>query len=541
MAASTVTPSAPAAAPAAASTPASSPASTPANTGTPAGGTPAAGGNGAGAGGADLSHLSPAERIKQTLTERLGKKGGLGTIGEGHEVAAGATPDADTLAELTAEQKPFQTFGSPGEEMPFSDAGESAIEHPADATETEQQAAAEQPADPDAALFEDQPYVRAEVIAPKDLATAINASPELKAAIDANPALKNQLFANARRSEKLTAIEQYVRSPEEAKVMQERTGTFNNLSDLMGSINRGDLSSVNNFLTALVGQTILRDESGQPIINPKTGKPQTDGSMFRMLTGAYELRHSNLRKAYENEGNDEAVAAIDLLNGLQGIGASPASRESEQGLSPEQKAREDQISSRERALNEREQAGRAEAEKAFTRSVGLGRAEKFDGELDTLIKASSGLGDFNREAVRSSVMQGLKDFLKGDATYNAELKELEREPKTEVTRNKIVAVGLRYMRNNLGRIAAPIFAEAGAQAMTQQAEQTATHDARAKASRGEGAGAAVTSPTAPAKLDGQALTSHVVAEFVAKNNRQPDMSEILAGVSRYRLQASKGR
>lgn len=538
MAANVAIPSTPVAAPPAASAPATStPATPPAGGGTPAAGTPS---SGSGAGAPDTR--SPIERIKQTLTERLTKNGALGKIGEGSDVPVGENVDADSFAELTTPQKPFQDFGSPDEEMPFADPNESTIEHPADATEqqgTEQQAAA----DPDEALFTDDPYKRADVIAPKDLAAALNASPELKAAIDANPALKGQIFANARRSEKLTQIEQYVRSPEEAKVMQQTTGTFNNLSDLMGSIKTDDLSTVHNFLSALVGQTILRDENGEPIINPKTGKPQTDGSMFRMLTGAYAVRHSNLRPMYEKEGNEEAVAAIDLLNGLQGIGASPASRESEQGLSPEQKAREDQISQRERALNEREQTGRAEAEKAFKRSVALGRAEKFDGELDSLIKASDGLKDFNRQAVRSSVMDGLKDFLRGDATYNAELRELERLPQTEATRNKLVEVTVRYMRNNLGRIAAPILAEAGAQAMTQQAVQTATHDARQKASRGEGAGASVTTPQAPAKLEGQQLTNHVIQEFVASNGRQPENAEILAAVSRYRLklQAPKTR
>lgn len=450
-----------------------------------------------------------------------------------------SAPTAEQLAELTTPAKPFQEFEKPDQELPLTGdvATDTTETQPAEKTEEQ---TAQEAAHADEALFTDEPYKTADTATPKDLAAALDAKPELKAMIDSDPALKSKLFANARRSEKLAQMEQYVRSPEEAKVLQETTGAFNNLSDLMGSVKPGDLSTVGNFLTALIDQTILRDEAGQPLLNDG-GKPRTDGSVFRMLAGAYELRHSNLRKQYEAEGNDEAVAAIDLLNGLQGLGASPASRESEQGLSPELQRRADAVAAGEKALAEKQQLARDESVKSFNRSVAMGRAEKFDGEVDTLLKASTGLGDFNREAVAGKIKGALKDFLKTDHAYQREVKALEGKPQTDTTRNKLVEVAVRYMRNNLGRLSAPILAEAGATAMTQQAQQHADHDARAQASRGDGGTRATQGPQTPQKLEGKALNDHVIAEFVKANNRQPSNADIIAGAARYRLSANRGR
>jgi hypothetical protein len=521
MAANVVTPTAPVAAPAAAAPAASTPAATPpAGGGTPAGGAPSSA-SGAGA--------KPAiQQIKDVLTERLK-----------NPVKADGQPTADEYALLTEPAKPFQEFESPDQELPLT--GDAATDNreetqpEARADGTEQQAA-----HPDEELFSDQPYKTAETLAPKDLASALDAKPELKAALDADPQLKSKIFANARRSEKLAQMEQYVRSPEEAKVLMETTGAFNNLSDLMGSVERGNLQSVGNFLTALIDQTILRDEAGSPLLDSK-GRPRTDGSVFRLASGLYELRHANLRPMYEAEGNDEAVAAIDTLNRLQGLGGSPASSDSEEDMSPQLRARADKVAAGEKALAERQQAIRADAEKSFKRSVAMGRAEKFDGEVDSLLKASTGLGDFNRDAVATSIKGALKDFLKTDHAYQREVKALEAKPQTDTTRNKLVEVAVRYMRNNLGRLAAPILAEAGANAMTQQATQQANHDARAQASRGDGGTRATQGPTPPANLEGRALNEHIIADLVKSTGRQPSNAEIIAAAARYRLQAGRSR
>lgn len=527
MAANVALPSSPVAAPAAAAPPpTSAPASTP-----PAGGAAPSGGANPGGSGSGAQPVSPIQQIKSVLEERL--RNPVKTDGDG-------APTAEQIAALTKPAEPFQTFADPDKELPLT--GDVAL----DSEETQpantegQQTDEQQAAHADESLFTDEPYKTAETVAPKDLAAALDAKPELKAMIDADPALKSKLFANARRSEKLSEIEQYVRSPEEAKVLTETTGAFNNLSDLMGSVTKGDLQSVGNFLTALVDQTILRDENGTPLLN-SDGRPRTDGSVFRMASGLYELRHANLRKQYEAEGNDEAVAAIDYLNGLQGIGATPASRESEQGLSPELQRRAEKLAAGEKQLADKQQAARDQSAKDFKRSVALGRAEKFDGEVDTLLKASTGLGDFNREAVGGKIKDALKTFLKTDQAYQREVKALENKPQTDSTRNKLVEIAVRYMRNNLGRLAAPILAEAGANAMTQQAQQTADHDARAQASRGDGAARATQGPQAAAKLEGQALNNHIIAEFVKTNGRQPSTQDIIAAAARYRLAANRGR
>lgn len=468
--------------------------------------------------------MEPAARLAHVMRERL-KEAKPGDV------------DPEMLASMTEEAKPFQEFGDYGKELPLVNGEPNADETQPAKVETEAKPAETTDAATPDPLLTDEPYKLADTITPKDLAGALEKNPALKAALDADPTMKSKMFANARRSEKLAQMEQYVRSPEEAKVLQETTGTFNNLSDLMGSIDPNDHATVDSFLGALVSQTFIRGEDGQPIINEKTGRPMTDGSMFRMLQGAYAVRHSNLRTMYEKQGNDEAVAAIDLLNGLQGIGAKPASSESGQDIPPQLKAREDAVTARENSLKEQQNKVREDGVKAFKRSVALRRADKFDGELDTLMQSATGLGDFNRDAVRGKIMTELKTFLRTDHAYNRELKQLEAQPQTEATANKLVEVAVRAMRNNLGRLARPIFTEAGAQAMTQQATDTANGDARAKASRGDGGVTATVGPTASTKLEGRALNEHIVKEFVAANGRQPSNEEIIGAAARYRLQA----
>jgi hypothetical protein len=369
-------------------------------------------------------------------------------------------------------------------------------------------------------------------IAPADFAKTLEEKPELKALLDADPELKNSLFANSRKAAKLDEFQQIFRSPEEAKFSAEQHGRFSNLKTIMGSLD-GTPTTAAEFIEAMLPESYLLNEDGTPQLG-KNGKPVHDGSVYKFLKGAYQLRMDNLMAKYQREGDEEAAAAVDILMERQGFKAP--STPNEEGLSAELKQQKEAIAAERAELDSRKKAEAAERTENFLNSVDMATGEAFEAEINKRLKVADGLSA--PEATVEMIKQRLAEVINSNPVFTDQRDQLLRRPQTEAVKKELVALNKRFMHDHLGKILADVLASEGTTEIEAQQNRQLKQAARADASRSEARTASTgTSKAAPAPMDGAQLRNAVTTELQTKLGRRPSETEILTGVM-LRRQAS---
>jgi len=492
MATTPTVPSAAASAPAAAPAPASTPAaSTPATSSTPATPAPAA----------QPAATQEPKSLEQALADKI--RGGF-EPGDKKDGAA-AQPESET--ERRAREEAAAATAEPGEPAT------------AEQPKTEDQQTPEAEGEADFDDFAPDPTG----IGPKDLAAKLAASPELKAAIDANPEVRDMLFANARLAAKAKPYVDMFGSVEEAQAVQQGHQQFAQIRNLMGSVKRDDVQSTQAVINAMLDADAMRDEDGNPL-KDENGQVVTAGNTGRFLRNFFGQTLLAAEAAAKQSGDNEMLAAIDLLMERKGFRASSSAGEGEdEGL----KAERDAIAQERRQLDERKASEAQETQKAHDTRVYDQIDAALDKSVDSILERATGLTEFARKAAQRDIRAALRKAIQSSPAYQTELDAIERMPVGAKREKAHVALATRYIQAKLRNAALPILTEAGITLSKKAASQAATEAARAESARSE-----VRSTAPPARNNAQPgqpeTTEQVKARLRESLKREPTFDEVMA-------------
>lgn len=470
--------------------------SSPASTSTPAAGAPAS--------TATTTATQDNRSVEQIIADKLAA--GPSLTGEPKEEAAVVeqTPATETV---TTEGVDI-TEGEPADE---ETAGET------DDTTTQETTGADED-DIDFGL--DDEAIASAPTDPKALQAKLEAAPEVLAALEQHPELKNEIFANARIAAKVDKYEGIFSSPEEAQTAAGMSETLGGIRNLMIDLKPNDMDGTHGVIKGMLEAAALRDENGE-VLRDANGNVKTDGTTGRFLANAFEFRLKILEAEAKAAGDEEALASIDTIMGRAKLRATS---------SPDQ----DDLSERERTLQQENQRLHTErqqqvqeTQKAHDKAVESRTDRMLENSISKFVSRSTGLNDFNRSIVDANIRSGLVKAIQGNQRYQDELNLILRRPVGLAREKAEVALAAKWLQDKLPKIAREELTRAGASITASQKEKAEKHDARVEATKGESR--AAIAPTKPnVTLSGAALQQQIVADFKAKNGREPSTQEYLA-------------
>lgn len=361
-------------------------------------------------------------------------------------------------------------------------------------------------------------------LGPKELASKIEANPAVKAALDASPELRDMVFANARLAAKAKPYVDMFGSPEEAKVVNESHQAFVGIRNLLGAVKKGDLQSTHAVISAMLEQDAMRDEDGNPKKDAQ-GRLVTGGTTGRFLQNALNMRLASLEAQAKDVGDNETLAALDLV--MERLGLRAPSSADEDGMSEELKAQKAELEQQQRELDEQRAQGRKEAQSQHDQRV----FSRIDGALDkgisSILDGATGLTPFTRSNVERDIRAAMRSAIKSSSTFQMELDRIERMPVGAKRENAHVVLAQRYIHSYLRKLANPILAEAGITVQKAAAQKQQTQAARAENARSEVGGSGTPSHTT-AKPSTEQNTAQIRADLTQKLGREPNLQEMLA-------------
>lgn len=421
-----------------------------------------------------------------------------------------AAPAVDPAAAVVDPAKPAD---------PLAAAPAEAVKTPEEIAAAEAAKATEAAAEPN--LDEEEFQLESPAtLAPKDLAAKLKENPELAAQLE-KLGLKDQLFAQSRLAVRTAAYEKIFPDVESAEYAAKASGEFSQLADRFTGIK--DEGSVRDFLLALMPFSYQLDEEGQPV-KDAAGQPVNDGSVGRFMDNAIGLALEAQFQVAKEAGDEDYMAAIDLLKAR--TGRSPASAVEEQLTDSQKqeaarlKTEREQIDKDKRAINEQKFK---EFDLSVTKEIDSTVSKIIDGYLD-----KADLSDYNKKFLKQEIEQAAIGIVKNRQDFWMQLDELMRRPMTEKTRQARVALGLRVMKPILKTLAVEKFNAAGVKLNNQQAARTETIAAREQQNRSEQRGAG--RPAAPAQMPTQdEIQKMVMTEFATKNGgREPSSAQLFS-------------
>lgn len=192
---------------------------------------------------------------------------------------------------------------------------------PADATpvsETKPEVKPEVEAKPEDKADESEPDEGTEGVSIKKLQDLTKASPEFKALLDKNPGLRNQLFVTARRAERSSQYDELFQTPtlaKEAKIAADEHFSHQQF------YNGRTPEDADKFWRLMQWQDLVKDEKGQPKVDPQTGRYESYGN-YDHHTAHYRMAvyasAENMASQLEQDGktfkdaSGQEVSADDL-------------------------------------------------------------------------------------------------------------------------------------------------------------------------------------------------------------------------------------
>jgi hypothetical protein len=266
------------------------------------------------------------------------------------------------------------------------------------------------------------------------------------------------------------------------------------------------------------------DDEGKPVMDPKSGKPVSDGTVGRLIhhTGALFLNHFG--QLAQTENDDELTAAVEVLRARAfGRGTAPT----QENLTEEQKARAAELDAREQTIKSQESESRKAAETSFNQAITTGIDTYVDAQIDKVL-ARSDVADGERGKLRDDIRGALYDLIVANVNFQAEQDALMRRPISETTKNLRIGLGKKYASSELlVRVAKDHIAKAGAKIMARQQKQQQAQAARVEASRSEAPGTMRTARPADQQNAKDSVTT-VNTSLATKLGRQPTYAESLA-------------
>ena len=392
-----------------------------------------------------------------------------------------------------------------------------AVETPAvDKPATETEAPATQDTE-DYSLDEESP------VGARDLATKLDSDPALKAALPAE--IRNEILANARIAERLAPYEQIFASPEEAKVIAETANEHASFAEAYSQISRDVEKGTNAFVAKLIEGSALRDADGN-IRKDANGNVLTDGTAGKFFDKIFE-RGFALKVAKKVEAlNDENVsAAFDLV--MESVGLRPSTADQDQSQDPALTARKAELDAQEARIRTQQQTAHTEAVQQHQSAVDGESLSQFQTALTGLLGQATALTPLEQSAVEGKINAAFSAALKrGNPTSTAYYQRLDRirqEPLSATRRQKEVALAAQFTRDNLVKIAKPIFKEAGVSVGKKAEERAAAQAAREQAARSEVGGGRAPALAAVGSGDAAQQQARAVEAFKQANGgRAPE-------------------
>lgn len=360
----------------------------------------------------------------------------------------------------------------------------------------------------------------------KDLAAQIDGNEALKAALPKE--VRDVVMANARLAEDAAAFREVFASPAEGKIVKQAAETLTAFAEAVNLCASDPEKGTTAFIQKLLEQSMLKNPDGTPR-KGENGQNLYDGTASKLLTTAAKrwVAINVVQKVAELK--DESVsAALDLVLERVGLRPSTAAKTGDQ----------DPAIAQQRATLERERTELANQRDTQRKQNIAEYKTALDGDLDSLytgevgllFSAASAVDEFLRGAVEKELATAVIAARKSSSSYNMRKSEIEREPMSAERRQKEVAHAKGWLRDNMVRIAQPIFTKAGISISKKAAAAAATSAARAEAARSEvGGGAVATQHAKPAASQDPASqrTAAVEAFKAANGGRTPaDDSEL---------------
>ena len=399
--------------------------------------------------------------------------------------------------------------------------GETPAVNPADQDEIH---AGEDGAAPATQDTEDYSLDEESPVGARDLAAKLDADPALKAALPAE--IRNEILANARIAERLAPYEQIFASPEEAKVIAETANEHASFAEAYSQISRDVEKGTNAFVQKLIEGSALRDADGNIRKDPATGNILTDGTAGKFFDKIFE-RGFALKVAKKVEAlNDETVsAAFDWV--MESVGLRPSTADQDQSQDPALTARKAELDAQEARIRTQQQTASTEAYKQHQSAVDGESLSQFQSALTGLLGQATALTPLEQSAVEGKINAAFSAALKrgnpASTAYYQRLDRIRQEPLSATRRGKEVALAAQFTRENLVRIARPIFKEAGVSVGKKAEERAAAQAAREQAARSEVGGGRAPALAAVGSGDAAQQQARAVEAFKQANGgRAPE-------------------
>lgn len=349
--------------------------------------------------------------------------------------------------------------------------------------------------------------------------------PEFVAAMEAEGYTKEQLLQTARDAALSSQFIEVVGTPEAAKIASESAGHFYDIEEGFTAIQ--NIQDFDKFMSdIMLPLSFEYGADGLPVKLPN-GQYKTDGTVERFFKQAEnystQIKGGIIDKLLaanpDNEDLKDLQAAAKIMrsfeeNGYQ-LGASPSGE-----LTPQQKAKEAELHTREQALASQSAEGRKAAAEKFEAQV----SEATDKELESLISATlnnTALSDKLKSKATEDIYVGLANALKSDRNFKFMAKQARAHGMREDTLKQIVAMNTSTLKAKFRDVASKVLAEYGAETISQNQKDRSKTDAQLAADRANPKGATTAGqPSRAGKLSTDQIRQQAETDVLAANHGQ---------------------
>lgn len=429
----------------------------------------------------------------------------------------------------------LKKIGSP-EEQTAEVPTEAAPETPTEEAPATEEAAAEKPGE-EAKPEEEEPALDLdEPIAPSALEQKINSNPELKALLDKDPSLRGEMFKAARLGQETFQYKEVFPTVESAKIAAVDASERRQFEAAWNAGPKG-------FIDSLVDFNTIKDANGNPV-KDANGHIQVDPSLTNVLdfigNNEFEYRFNNWlkeeRAQAEREGNDEAIAALDILTARKN---SPNRAGASEDVPEHIKTREAALKAKEDA-SARQDAERLQVAKGQAFDAVIAKADISVNKLIDPIIDKSALSDFAKKQAKQVIHDKLEASMQADREYQSRKLAYDnaKHALSEKEQGEYSALVTTTAQNKLGRIIREVMEEAGKPAITAQAAKQQKVAAQQKRSQQELRGAAT--PATQKPLEGAELVKHLEAQWDKSHPGVPmDDYQLLLATNEYKTNLRK--
>lgn len=380
------------------------------------------------------------------------------------------------IANETAPTAPEVESSGIHEEPQAQTAPEAADASEPEKQETEEPAVAESdPAEPDFQLEVET------TVTPEELSQWVRDNSDFARLLESDPKLKGQLYKTAREAAELAPYREIFPDLESAKAAQSSVKTFSDVREsFLGSTTReGTLAA----LAKIAELSCERSEDGSVLM--EDGEPVIGDDFFAFVENVtgLDLDHrslevedrlrANVYRSQQERERDEAVkAALDILR-EENAAASPATEDWPEQL----RLRQEALDRRENDLNRRHHQAELGQRRAFERGLQEEARKRIGGSIDRILsnieKQGALVSPYLKNILPQAIGAKLVRKVQGNPMLQAQMRELQRLPPGDQSRQRRLAAIDRAIQQYLPEVARDELRDAGVQIATTSAAKHA--------------------------------------------------------------------